>query len=328
MSTAGYTLDWADLAFGSKKPLRELHATIIVAPREISDARFRQLIATYLPKGNLVLGIAKEPYIDGFKGQPQFRTLQLDDVASTIAKVNASGKAKYRIYTLAYNQRDLPYILEKIPFQRTVLVNGSWKQTFHTLPAYYVLAAQGTPIDMVSPFASEQEARSYETRVLSEITAQHTFAVKNYSAEDMLALAGEAAQFSFDYSHQTGVTLGKLQPGGKTFKLVSWAYNRIVPFQTYAMHYGASRETHFSPPHDLNHYDTVHAEVELLVRAQKEHIDLHGTTLFINLLPCPSCARMFTETDIGNFVYSVDHSEGYAVKMLEAAGKTVRRIVL
>jgi deoxycytidylate deaminase len=44
-------------------------------------------------------------------------------------------------------------------------------------------------------------------------------------------------------------------------------------------------------------------------------------------MPCPACARMLSQTDIEEFVYSIDHSEGYAVKMLEAAGKKVRRIV-
>ena len=79
--------------------------------------------------------------------------------------------------------------------------------------------------------------------------------------------------------------------------------------------------------HDLNHYDTVHAEVDLIVKAQKAELDLHDTTLFINLLPCPSCARMFTQTDIAEFVYVEDHSDGYGFKMLTAANKKIRRIV-
>ena len=50
--------------------------------------------------------------------------------------------------------------------------------------------------------------------------------------------------------------------------------------------------------------------------------------MFINLMPCPTCARMLAMTDIEEFVYSIDHSDGYAVKMLEAAGKKVRRVVV
>jgi hypothetical protein len=36
---------------------------------------------------------------------------------------------------------------------------------------------------------------------------------------------------------------------------------------------------------------------------------------------------MFTSTGIAEFVYRADHSSGYAIKMLEAAGKTIRRLV-
>jgi deoxycytidylate deaminase len=217
-------------------------------------------------------------------------------------------------------------LFEKLDFARVVLVNGSWKHTFHTQPAYYALVRSGTPYDMVSPFADEIEARAYEAEVMSEIAAAHPEPTGTFTEAQMLQKANEAALFSFDYSHQTGVALGRKKASKYTF--LGWAYNRVVPYQTYAMHHGASREANFSPPHDLNHYDTVHAEVEMIVQAQKRALDLHGTTLFINLLPCPSCARMFTETDIEEFVYSIDHSEGYAVKMLEAAGKKVRRVVL
>jgi deoxycytidylate deaminase len=94
------------------------------------------------------------------------------------------------------------------------------------------------------------------------------------------------------------------------------------------MHYGAAREIHFSPPHDVNHYDTVHAEVELILQASRQKIGLKDTSFFINTLPCPMCARMLSQTDIKELVYQNDHSEGYAIKMLEACGKIVRRLVL
>jgi len=315
--------DWSELAFESKKPLRELGATFIAAPRELSAKRFKQLVQTYLPKGDIVLGLAKESYIDGFADQPQFRTLQAADVQTVIDKVNTASP-KHKIYTLGHFQRELPHILEKINFEKVVLVNGSWLYSFHTSSSYYILANQHIPYDMVSPFANEQEARDYEARIMPEIEALHPFKPGAYTEQEMLAQAGEVAKYSFDYAFQTGVALGKRS--GDKYELLAWSYNRVVPFQTYAMHNGASREKNFSPPHDLNHYDAVHAEVELIVAAGKQRADLTGTTVFINLLPCPNCARMFMETDIAEFVYTEDHSNGYAVHMLEAAGKKVRRL--
>lgn len=311
--------DWGELAFGSKKSLRGLKATFIAAPRDISAARFTQLVKEYLPQGNIVIGLSKEPYVMGFEGQPQFKTLQAATVQPIIDKVNARSPNK--IATLSYSQRDEKYIVEKIPFKKIVCVNGSWKYSFHTQPLYYTLAAARIPYQLVSAFTSEEEAREYETSLPPEPQKPQG----EFTDVEMLNFADEIAKQSFDYNFQTGVTLGRKKGGSYDF--IEWSFNNVVPYQTYAMLHGASREANFSPPHDLNHYDTVHAEIALLVKAQKAGLDLRGTTLFINLLPCPSCARMFTQTDIEEFVYEHDHSDGYGFKMLQAAGKKIRRIV-
>ncbi len=313
-------LDWADLAFGSKKAVKDLRATFIAAPRELSTQRFTQLVKELLPHGPIVLGIAKESFVLGFEGQPQFRMLQAGAVQAVIDKVNASA-SKNKIYTLAYFQRELPFVLEKLPFQNVLFVNGSWYGSFHTRPEFYELTSCRVPYQLVSPFCDEHEAREYEAQKAVEQPQPNGA----FSETEMLELASQAAQQSYDYGFQTGVALGRKK--GKRYEFLASSFNKVVPYQTYAMHHGASRERHFSPTNDLNHYDTIHAEVGLLVAAQKQCIDLAGTTLFINLLPCPSCARMFTQTDIAEFVYRIDHSDGYAVKLLQLAGKKVTRIV-
>lgn len=329
-TTNPYNLRWSEIAFGDKRSIRQLKATFIAAPRQLSTKRFIQMVKAYLPKSNIVLGLAEEFYIAGFEGQPQFKTLQLPDIEAIIDKVNSSA-GPHKIYTLSYAQRDIQHLITKLDFGRAIFVNGSWKYSFHTLPIYYTLKQDGIPYELISPFVSEAEAKQYEQATQDEIIGQlnqehaHNAHKDSGSDQAMLELAHKAAQQSYDYSFQTGVTLAKKTTSG--YKPLISTFNKVVPYQTYAMHHGASRETHFSAPHDLNHYDAVHAEVELIVQAAKQGIDLAGTTLFINLLPCPSCARMFCETDIAEFVYSLDHSDGYAVQLLEQAGKVVRRIV-
>lgn len=312
--------DWSELAFGSKKPLRELDTVFIAAPREISTARFTQLIKEYLPKTNIIIGIAKEKYVDGFESQVQFKTLKVSSIQPIINKVT-QAKTPHRVYTLHYFQRELPYILEKLKPQKALFINGSWKYLFHTRTEFYTLVKHNIPYELISPFVNEAEARSYETH--------HTVILQRpqgtFTEHEMLSFAAEAAAASFDYGFQTGVVLGRKVKNKYDF--LTSSFNKVVPYQTYAMHFGASREKHFSPMHDLNHYDTYHAEVGLMIAAQKECIDLKDTTLFINLLPCPNCTRMFMGTDIAEVIYKEDHSSGYGVKMLELAGKTVRRIV-
>lgn len=300
-----YSFDWSELAFASKKPIKELRATFIAAPRELSEARLNQLVKAYLPSSHLVFGIAKEDFVLGFEEQPQFRMQKAASIEA-IAKKVWSSASKHKVYLLHYFQRELPYILEKANFERVTLVNGSWKHTFHTNEAYYILANHHIPYDMVSPFASEEEAKNYDMKLTPQIT-KHVWPKPpsgSYSQKEMLDLANQVAQFSYDYNYQTGLVLGKRIGQKDRYRFLDFAFNKVMPYQTFAMHHGASRERNFSPPHDLNHYDTVHAEVSIIIKAAEKKINLRGTTIFINLLPCPPCSRMFAETDIAELVYS------------------------
>ncbi len=316
-----FAFDWADLAFGSKKPLRDLEAIFLCGPRELSLGRFTQIVKEYLPQANLVVGIAKEPFVAGLEDCPQFKMLDAAMVQPVVDKVNKSG-SRHKIYTLYYNQRDITYIYEKISFKYVLLVNGSWYHGFHHRPEYYALTNAGVSFSKISPFASEQEAKDYAANV--EFAPLPNGGL--FTELEMINLAAQAASRSFDYAAaQTGCAVGRKKSG--KYELVTVAHNRIVPYETYAMHFGSERERHFSPVNDLNHYDTIHYEVALLVDALQGKMDLSGTTIFETVLSCPHCTRMLAATDITEVVYREDHSDGYAIKLLELAGKTVRRLV-
>src|SRR6266496_6512952 len=267
--------DWNELAFGSKKPISSLRGTFIMAPRHMSTKRFTALIKTLLPEGNIILGIAKEPYVEGLEQQPQFQMLQSQDIQPIIDKVNKSG-LKQRIVMLHYHQRDITHILKSFDFRKVVLVNGSWYRAFHLRPEFYILMQRGVPFEKVSPFIDEFEAKAYpESIQLSKIPDTGAF-----TQREMLAIATQVGRHSYDFGgFQIGVSLGRKQ--GSKYTLLATTYNMVVPYETYAMHHGASRELNFSPPNDLNHYDTIHAEVAMMIKAQKKHFDLRGTTLFI-----------------------------------------------
>jgi deoxycytidylate deaminase len=324
-----FELDWTKLAFSSKKDkISKLQATFIAAPREFSAERLKQLCKTYLAKGPIILGLAKEQYVEGFEDQPQFKMLRLTAAHQRVIDLVNTNSPVNKIYTLRYFQRETPYLFDALRFRHIALVNGSWKYTFHTQKPFAILAKKRATYEFISPFSNEAEAVQFEHDITTALfnTYAEPSTKQHYSEPEMLEAAAATATLSYDYSYQTGVALGK-KVKTDTYKLLGTTFNKVVPFQTFAMHYGNSREKHFSPPNDLNHYDTVHAEVELLIRAQKEQWDLRGSTLFINLLPCPSCSRMLSETDIAEFVYAEDHSAGYAVALLEKAGKKVRRVV-
>lgn len=316
-----YDFDWAKLAFSSKRPLTSLKATFIAAPREISKDRFIQLVKEYLPKGHILLGISKEDFVDGFDGQPQFAMLRQKSLQTTIDKINA--QSEHKVYMLHYFQRELTTIIEKLTPPRAVFVNGSWYHGFHTQPVYYALSSTRTPYALVSAFTDETEALAYEKATTKKIT---TVQLPETASDSMLVkLSDDIAKGSYDHTFQTGVILAEKTKNGYT--PIASSFNKVVPYQTYALLHGSLREQHFSPSNDLNYYDTIHAEMALLVEVQKKNIPLKGMTLFVNLMPCPSCARTLAETDIAEVVYRIDHSEGYAADLLQKTNKTVRRIV-
>ena len=173
----------------------------------------------------------------------------------------------------------------------------------------------------VSPFVDEDEAKAYlETHTPMVALPQ---AGELLSEQQMFDVADSASRQSFDYSFQTGAALGRRE--GDKYEFISTGYNKVIPYQSYALHHGNSREKHQSPPHDANHYDTVHAEMQLIIAAARGTYQLDDTTLFINLLPCPNCARTLSQTPLAGIVYKLDHSDGYAEHILTASGKKVVR---
>lgn len=317
------TTDWSDIVFKSKKELNSLKAIFIFAPRDMSLNRFKQIMKQYLPKGNIVLGIANEPYVLGFDKQPQFKMLRSSKIISTINQINES-KLPHRVQVLTYSQRDIIHIIEKLRFSQILLVNGSWKFSFHTRPEFYAITTNNTPYQYISPFSDEDEAQKYAKETTEQIkkTIQlpEKRSKKEYSEKQLFALVQDAAKQSFDHTFQTGAVL--VERSDKKYKLISAAYNQIVPYESFALHHGASRERFFSPPNDLNHYDTVHAEVQAAIEK-----DLQGRTLFINLLPCPVCSRILVKSGLREIVYQNDHSDGYAIQLLSQANIKVRRFV-
>jgi deoxycytidylate deaminase len=302
--------DWADIKI------------FIAAPRELSTRRFTEIVKHYLPKGNIVLGVSEEPYVVGFENQPQFKMLEKATVQPVIDRV-AQSASPHKVYLLSYAQSDLPKIVKNLgASQRILLVNGSWKYAFHNSESYKVLAANKVPIKFISPFVDEDEAKAYQEshEPFIDLPPRGTL----LSEQDVFAAAEKASQQSFDYSFQTGAALAKKHDGN--YEIIATAFNKVIPYQTYALHHGNSREKHLSQPHDTNHYDTIHAEMVFLTEAARGNYSLKGTTLFVNLLPCPNCARTLSQTNIDGIVYRNDHSDGYAVELLKLCGKNVKRV--
>lgn len=314
------SFDWLDYDADMKRIFRALRATFVLAPRELSQARLAQLLKTYLPKGNVLIGIARERYVLGFEDQPQFKMLTESDVEYLVGKVATSGSPN-RVYTLIYPQREEIEVVRAIKPKHVVIVRGSYQYVFHRRPLYHVLNEKRIPFDLVTPFRDETEAKAYLTHATRNLPK---LKLTPGSEADMLELAHQAAANSFDYSMQVGCVVATKKIT-RYHPLVA-ADNSVVPYQTHALYAGNSREEHQSEAHDSNYYDTIHAEMKALVRLSEIGESLHGKSLFVTMLPCPNCARALSQAGLSEIVYELDHSDGYAVQLLEQCGVKMRKV--
>lgn len=310
-------LRWSNFSEDTKASLRASKAVFVMAPREMSDERLVQLVKENLSKGNVIFGVAEEEFVDGFSGQAHFRTEPLEPVLR-LAELIEKAKLAHTLQILVYPQKDVNEVIRAVRPRRVVVVRGSYWHVFHRRTTYELLQKRGIPFEYVSPFTNEDEAKSY-----ADAVPQEDISHAHGNEELMLDRVDDIAKYSFDYSFQTGAVLA--EKAGAEYKLILAACNEVVPYQTYAMHFGNSREDNLSPRHDANHYDTIHAEMNLLVKAMKNGETFEGKTLFINMMPCPSCARTLVKTGIKEVVYNEVHSDGYAVKLFEQAGIKTRK---
>jgi len=313
-----YSYSWSELREKREKlPYRV--STFVAISREMTPDRIKQIIKKHLPQGNMLWGVTGDEYVAGFEGQPQFRLLKRSELEEWVAKVNASSPNK--LILLEYAQDQTERVLSKIKAKNYVFVRGSWKYAFHRLPVYHKLVSKDRHFEFISPFVGEDEAKSY--LAFGKMLLEPKTLDRLKTIEDFMSGTWLVAKASFDHSFQVGAILAE-NTGPGEYEYVSHAHNQVVPYETYAMHHGFLREENLSPPKDLNHYDAIHAETAALISAK----DSKGTTLFINVLPCPTCAKAVVFSGVSEVFYGLDHSDGYAVKLFKDAGIKTQKVEL
>lgn len=312
--------DWNDIVFKDKGDLKKKEYIFIAASREISDKRFIEILKTYLPLGNLLIGISKEEYIKGFENQPQFRTFTKDNIFKILDKFNGKPILK-NIDTIEYFQNDLKYILSKVKPKKSIFINGSWFKMFHLREEFYTLVKENLKYEIISAFINQDEALKYLENITRELDSKFYSKSKRYSDNEIFKILDIEASLSFATDFQTSACLVKNN------KILILKHNEVIPFETYAMLEGSIKEKNFSTSNDLNYFDTNHAEMGILLSAIENSINIKDTSLYINLLPCPNCTRVLLKSKIKEVVYKLDHSDSYAIKMFEKVGIQVRRYI-
>lgn len=333
--------DWNNLSSKNKEELNINKPIFICGSRKMSENRISHIFKNFsLQTSKKILwGVLKDTYVPGLEHSPQFKTLSRNLLQRALNK----QKNRANIDLLAYFQRDQKYIFKELKFSAAIFVNGSWHRMLHLREDFWVLVNKKVPYKLISPFLNKEEAKRYVKSQRSRVKGLTGInKTKYYKLPEIMKTLKNISLRSYDHCWQTGTILAKnchpkhnevpspnnlnFSNEKNVFKILLTGHNKIVPYETYAMHHGSLKEKTFSPPNDLNNYDSIHAEVDIILKAQRKKLNLKNTSIFINLLPCPTCAKMIAKSQIKNIYYQHDHSNGYAFNLLKKIGKNVIRL--
>lgn len=320
-------LDWNKLSDKDRKKLSVVRKlTFVAGPVRLSKRRIKQII-TNLANTSLLFGCLKDDEIPGLEDSPQFLPLRLEELQKAVGLRSPCLTAGRKARVLYHFHKDIKYIIKELKPSKVIFVNGSWAGQIHYRSEYWKALDVGAKVELISPFSSEREARNYKLRIKNEkLKMEKLYSeTKKYSDKELLGIAKEVAKASWDWIGQIGAVLAK------NGKVLAVAYNRVVPYQAYQMHFGSIREKLHIPAREMLETQlTNHAETEILEIVRRQGINLKGATLYVNVFPCPICAKMLSRTEIGKIVYSQDHNLGndFGYKVLEMSGKKLKRIVI
>ena len=70
----------------------------------------------------------------------------------------------------------------------------------------------------------------------------------------------------------------------------------------------------------------IHAELNCILKAQREGVDIRGATLYITHSPCEHCASLIIETGISKVVYVDEYRSPQGLLNLAIAGVKTKRV--
>jgi dCMP deaminase len=66
----------------------------------------------------------------------------------------------------------------------------------------------------------------------------------------------------------------------------------------------------------LTKIETIHAELNCLIKAAKEGVSVHGATVYVTMSPCRHCAALMIQSGIKRVVYSEQYRDASGIEYL------------
>ena len=155
------------------------------------------------------------------------------------------------------------------------------------------------------------------------ITAVEPEADKIISKDDfdkkiMVLALGEASK-SIDWWRQVG---GVIVKDGEVLLA---GFNQRLPSE-YESYFHNDMRSLFSKGKFIELLVSIHAEANLIAAAAKRGIKLEGASMYVNLFPCPICAKQIAGAGIKRLFYMAGYSMTDGVSILKRAGVKLIRV--
>lgn len=261
--------DWNKIGDNSKKILKG--KILILGSKNISRKRIREL-----SKGDEIFGALKDEYIEGMKGDA-FKTLK----AAKIKKFCDNDD----LNILEYYQKDTTYLIKELKPKKVFIVNGSWSGPIHFRSEYWVCRDLDIPMEYISALSEKDEVKEPESIKFDK--------EKIYTEDELSDLSVEISKHSYCWQAQVGAVIAR------EGKILSVGYNKILPYEHYCNKNNCIREQmHLNPGQDIQICMSNHAESEAIDYCAKNGINISGAIIYVNLAPCPMCARVISRSGI------------------------------
>ncbi len=276
--------------------------------------------------GRLLFGCLKDEWIPGLEESLQFKPLPFEVCGKNISKLTKDEKQIKSIAILKHFHKDTKYIIKELKPFKVMFINGSWAGQIHYQSFYWKACDVGAKIELISPFTSDREARRFAMKVCKEYEKTKLYSkTKKYGEKEIFQILNKKRKQSWDWIGQVASALVK---GGKILAL---EHNKVLPYEAYQMHNGSIRERMQIPSQEMIETQlTNHSECEVLESARRRKLNLKGSKLYVNLFPCPVCAKILSRTEIDEIVYCKDYNLGNDIgyKILKMMGKKLKRVVI
>lgn len=202
-----------------------------------------------------------------------------------------------------------------------------------------------------------------------------------FNKRELYDLCGEIKSLSWDWTGQTGACLvmpinenlcdpendfkvgySKNKKKGETknsikkkdcigsindealYKIISWGFNEVIPYQAYMRHNGSLRELEKAEiGKNIELGNSIHAEMSCLAsfvseenvlkeksftRKKSNKVDLKKCELWVTKFPCPYCASVLSKIKLKKICFFEDYPNDYGYFLLQKSGISLEKVGL